>query len=75
MIWYFMYCEATGNVKHFLTMAAPKKEAWSARKTPIPQRKLPVVQYNKHANKAKITSVTSENVQECLESMGLGFSK
>ena len=39
------------------------------------QKKSLVVQYNKPANKAETTSVTSESVQECLDDMGLNFSK
>ena len=39
------------------------------------QEENPLVQYNKQAKKAKIRSVTPENIQECLKVMGLDLFK
>ena len=41
----------------------------------MPQKKPLLLQHNKQANKAEIKSVTPKNVQECLQDMGLDFSK
>ena len=57
------------------TIASTKDKTHSERDTPTPKKKCLVVQYNKQANKAEIRSVTLENVQECLEDMGLDISE
>ena len=43
-------------------MEAPNNKAQLGRNTPIAQKKSLVVPYNKQVNKAKIGSVTPENV-------------
>ena len=56
-------------------MAATKTEPSQEKNTTMPQKKPLVVQYNKHANKAEIRSVTPKNVQENLEDMDLSSFK
>ena len=56
-------------------MAATKDKTHSQRDTPTQEKKPLAVKYNKQANKAEVRSVIPENVQECLEDMGLIFSK
>ena len=53
------------------TIATTKDKVQSGRNTPTLEKKPLVVQYNKKAHKAEIRSVTPENVQKCLEDMGL----
>ena len=57
------------------TIASTKDKTHLGRDPPIPKKKTLVVQYDKQANKAKIRSVTLENIKECLEDMGLDLSK
>ena len=56
-------------------MAATKNKAWSGRNNTVPQKKHLVLQHKKQADKAKIRSMTPENVQEYLEDMHLDFYK
>ena len=57
------------------TMTATKAKIHLQRDAPALEEKPLIMQYNKQADKAKIRSVTPENVQKSLEDMDLDFSK
>ena len=57
------------------TITATKNQTHSRWDILIPEKKPLMVNYDKQADEVEIRSVTPENVQECLESIGLDFSK
>ena len=52
-----------------IDMSRNKRHPFQERKKKL------VVQYNEQADKVTLRSVTPKNVQQCLEGMGLDFSK
>ena len=56
-------------------METNKDKTHTGKDTPIMEKKPILVQYHKQSNKVEMRSVTPENVQECLEDMGLDFFK